>query len=69
MQPPSEPTKLESENGFSEYIGSGKLNGKKAIITGGEYVFKMGIFSSRYMSLLTILPCNIVRELVEPFLS
>ena len=48
MQPPSEATKLESHYGFSEYIGSGKLNGKKAIVTGGEYVFKMGnpIFAS-----------------------
>ena len=36
MAPPSEPTKLESYNGFVEYKGSGKLKGKKAIVTGGE---------------------------------
>lgn len=36
---PSEPVKLEGENEFTEYTGSGKLKGKKALITGGEYVF------------------------------
>ena len=38
MMPGSEATKLESYNGFVEYAGSGKLKGKKAIVTGGEYV-------------------------------
>lgn len=35
---PSEPTKLEGPNEFVEYAGSGRLKGKKALITGGEYV-------------------------------
>lgn len=35
---PSESTKLEGLHGFSEYMGSGKLKGKNALITGGEYV-------------------------------
>lgn len=38
MTEPSEATKLESFGAFAEYRGSGKLNGKKALITGGEYV-------------------------------
>ena len=38
MAPPSEATKLESGQGFIDYIGSGKLKDKKVIITGGEYV-------------------------------
>ncbi|KAL3478891.1 hypothetical protein BJX99DRAFT_223578 [Aspergillus californicus] len=36
MQPASEPTKLEKPEGISEYRGSGKLKGKKALITGGD---------------------------------
>lgn len=38
MQPASEATKLETPEGIKEYEGSGKLNGKKALITGGECV-------------------------------
>jgi hypothetical protein len=38
MAEPSESTKLEGLHGFSEYVGSGKLKGKTALITGGEYV-------------------------------
>jgi hypothetical protein len=37
MQPASEATKLETPEGIKEYEGSGKLKGKKALITGGEY--------------------------------
>ncbi|KAJ5789663.1 uncharacterized protein N7518_006674 [Penicillium psychrosexuale] len=33
---PSESTKLEGLHGFSEYMGSGKLKGKNALITGGD---------------------------------
>ncbi|OJJ53530.1 hypothetical protein ASPSYDRAFT_94730 [Aspergillus sydowii CBS 593.65] len=36
MQPPSEATKLETPEGIKEYEGSGKLTGKKALITGGD---------------------------------
>ncbi|KAL2216580.1 oxidoreductase [Thermoascus aurantiacus ATCC 26904] len=36
MVPPSEPTKLESEGEFIEYVGSGKLKDKKVLITGGD---------------------------------
>ncbi|RJE19288.1 KR domain protein [Aspergillus sclerotialis] len=36
MQPPSESTKFEGENGFVEYIGTGKLQDKKVLITGGD---------------------------------
>ncbi|KAL4881740.1 hypothetical protein BJY04DRAFT_188052 [Aspergillus karnatakaensis] len=36
MAPPSEPTKLETPDGISEYKGSGRLKGKKALITGGD---------------------------------
>lgn len=36
MQPPSESTRFEGENGFVEYIGTGKLQDKKVLITGGE---------------------------------
>ncbi|KAL2855799.1 hypothetical protein BJX68DRAFT_264147 [Aspergillus pseudodeflectus] len=36
MQPPSEATKLETPSGINEYRGSGKLQGKKALITGGD---------------------------------
>jgi len=36
LEPKSEPTALEGEGGLQEYRGSGKLDGKKAIITGGE---------------------------------
>ncbi|RHZ66740.1 uncharacterized protein CDV56_108005 [Aspergillus thermomutatus] len=36
MMPPSEPTKLESQGGFKEYVGSGKLKGKSVLITGGD---------------------------------
>lgn len=38
MAPASEATKLESSGTFVEYVGSGKLKDKKALITGGEYV-------------------------------
>lgn len=41
MVPPSEPTKLESEGEFIEYVGSGKLKDKKVLITGGEYVVSL----------------------------
>lgn len=44
MAPTSESTKLESSEGFVEYVGSNKLKDKKAIITGGEYV--MHIFTN-----------------------
>ncbi|KAL2844496.1 hypothetical protein BJY01DRAFT_263932 [Aspergillus pseudoustus] len=36
MQPASEATKLETPSGISEYRGSGRLRGKKALITGGD---------------------------------
>ncbi|EEP76153.1 hypothetical protein UREG_01002 [Uncinocarpus reesii 1704] len=36
MTPTSESTKLESEGGFVEYVGSGKLKDKKVLITGGD---------------------------------
>jgi NAD(P)-dependent dehydrogenase (short-subunit alcohol dehydrogenase family) len=39
MKPTSESTALEGSDGFVEYVGSGKLKGKKILITGGEYVF------------------------------
>ena len=42
MTKPSESTKLEGLNEFFEYAGSGKLKGKKALITGGEYVRSKG---------------------------
>lgn len=38
MVPPSEASRLESSAGFIEYVGSSKLEGKKALITGGELV-------------------------------
>jgi hypothetical protein len=38
MKPPSESTKLEGDGHFDEYAPAGKLKGKKALITGGEYV-------------------------------
>jgi len=37
MKPTSESTKLEGSEGFVEYAAAGKLKGKKALITGGEY--------------------------------
>jgi hypothetical protein len=40
MKPTSESTALEGSDGFVEYVGSGKLKGKKVLITGGEYVFQ-----------------------------
>ncbi|KAL4750630.1 hypothetical protein BDW72DRAFT_110848 [Aspergillus terricola var. indicus] len=36
MQPASEATKLETSDGIKDYKGSGKLQGKKALITGGD---------------------------------
>ncbi|KAF7114210.1 hypothetical protein CNMCM5793_007788 [Aspergillus hiratsukae] len=36
MKPASESTKLESQSGFKEYVGSGKLKGKSVLITGGD---------------------------------
>lgn len=44
MTPMSEATKLESADGFVEYVGSGKLKDSKVLITGGEYV--QGVRSS-----------------------
>lgn len=38
MTSASESSKLEGEGRFVEYMGSGKLMGKKVIVTGGEYV-------------------------------
>lgn len=38
MQPKSESTRLEGPDGLVEYRGSNKLENKKAIITGGEYL-------------------------------
>lgn len=43
MTKPSESTKLEGLGGFYEYVGSGKLKDKKALVTGGEYVFRMAV--------------------------
>ena len=37
MKPTSESTALEGAEGFVEYVPAGKLKGKKALITGGEY--------------------------------
>ena len=37
MKPQSEPTKLEGKDRFHEYLAAGKLQGNKALITGGEY--------------------------------
>jgi hypothetical protein len=36
LEPKSEPTALEGDGRFQEYRGAGKLDGKKALITGGE---------------------------------
>ncbi|KAK2733451.1 hypothetical protein FQN57_002105 [Myotisia sp. PD_48] len=36
MQPSSEATKLEADEGFVEYEGHGRLKNKKALITGGD---------------------------------
>ncbi|KFY25653.1 hypothetical protein V493_04518 [Pseudogymnoascus sp. VKM F-4281 (FW-2241)] len=36
MKPTSESTALEGSEGFVEYVGSGKLKGKKVLITGGD---------------------------------
>ncbi|KFY68765.1 hypothetical protein V496_00829 [Pseudogymnoascus sp. VKM F-4515 (FW-2607)] len=36
MKPTSESTALEGSDGFVEYVGSGKLKGKKVLITGGD---------------------------------
>ncbi|KAJ9484562.1 hypothetical protein VN97_g8812 [Penicillium thymicola] len=36
MAPPSEASKLESSAGLVEYVGSNKLQNKKALITGGD---------------------------------
>ncbi|RYP13736.1 hypothetical protein DL765_006752 [Monosporascus sp. GIB2] len=36
MKPSSEPTKLEAKGGFSEYKPAKKLEGNKALITGGD---------------------------------
>lgn len=44
---PSEPTKLEAANEFVEYTGSGRLKGKKALITGGEYVHQQWLVDGR----------------------
>lgn len=38
MEPSSESTKLEGEGQAYEYLAAGKLNGCKALITGGESV-------------------------------
>jgi hypothetical protein len=44
MAPSSEVTRLEGDQGFIEYAGADKLKGKKALITGGEYVESFSIF-------------------------
>ena len=36
MQPDPIDTKLETASGPKDYIGVGKLRGKKALVTGGE---------------------------------
>ncbi|RBQ81693.1 hypothetical protein VDGD_21106 [Verticillium dahliae] len=36
LAPKSEPTKLEGKNDFQEYRAAKKLEGSKALITGGE---------------------------------
>ncbi|KAJ5448428.1 hypothetical protein N7445_003249, partial [Penicillium cf. griseofulvum] len=51
MVPPSESSRLESSNGFVEYIGSNKLKDKKVLITRGESV--ASILLSILRSLLT----------------
>ena len=38
MKPTSESTAREGEGALQEYLAAGKLKGKKALITGGEYV-------------------------------
>ena len=38
MTPPNEFPKLEGDGHFDEYASTGKLKGKKALITSGEYV-------------------------------
>lgn len=54
MNPPSEATKLESCLGsFVEYQGSGKLNNKKVIITGGEYASRQCLPFVRVFVLMT----------------
>jgi hypothetical protein len=47
----SESTKLEGVGSFAEYVGSGKLKGKKALITGGEYVSAWSKLTVTYPSL------------------
>lgn len=41
LKPTSESTALESGEGAVEYMPAGKLKGKKALITGGEYVLPL----------------------------
>jgi len=41
LRPTSESTALEGREGFVEYVAAGKLKGKKALITGGEYVLRI----------------------------
>lgn len=45
MAVPSESVKLEGENEFVEYTGCGRLKGKKALITGGEYVYQQWLIN------------------------
>jgi hypothetical protein len=52
MQPTSESTKLEGAHGFVEYQAAGKLKGKKAFITGGEYVIFFPTFFLPFSILL-----------------
>ena len=41
MAPEPFDTSLETAGGPKQYIGIGKLRGKKALITGGEYVYML----------------------------
>lgn len=43
LEPKSESTKLEGAEGFVEYKAAGKLEGNKALITGGESVSNRSI--------------------------
>jgi hypothetical protein len=52
MKPTSESTKLESQSGFKEYVGSGKLKGKSVLITGGEYTSPLLHLAREVMKLM-----------------
>jgi hypothetical protein len=64
MQPPSESTRFEEAGRFVEYVGTGKLRDKKALITGGEYVLKSWPFSLHWAAV----DANIAQALAEPLL-